>query len=94
MTRQTAYGRRDAGRDAQATIEFTFAMVITVVLIVGMIKVFHWAGEDLAARRAAHESVLLDPTIMTDVQLRQARPVFYKSTKMNATVPSDIFGKN
>jgi len=36
---------------AQSTIEFTFAMVAIIFLIFGMLRVFRWAGMDLANRR-------------------------------------------
>ena len=37
-------------RTAQATIEFTFAMVMIALLIFGLIKVFRWIGMDYAQR--------------------------------------------
>ena len=36
---------------AQSTIEFTFAVIVIMFLIYGMIQVFRWAGMDLANRR-------------------------------------------
>jgi hypothetical protein len=38
-------------KKAQSTIEFTFAMIATIFLIYGMVRVFRWAGMDLAQRR-------------------------------------------
>lgn len=74
----------------QATIEFTFAMIATVVLLMGMIQAVIWAGKDLAARRRAHEVYL------TDNQLdgwEQTNPTFYRSAAMGAAVRSDIYNE-
>lgn len=78
----------------QSTIEFTFSMVVTVLLILGLIRVFQWTGNDLAERRVAHETALLDgscgdgPTC----PLEQIRPTFFYSAELRAAVNSNIFG--
>ena len=36
---------------AQSTIEFTFAVIVVMFLVYGMVRVFRWAGMDLANRR-------------------------------------------
>lgn len=38
-------------KKAQSTLEFTFAVIVIVFLIYGMVKMFRWAGMDLADRR-------------------------------------------
>ena len=38
-------------KKAQSAIEFTFAMIAVAFLIYGMVRVFRWAGMDLAQRR-------------------------------------------
>ena len=76
---------RSAGIKAQLTIEFTFTMVAVVLLIVGMIKVFHWTGNDLAERRKMHERELLKQNI---------GPVSFPPVKINAVVSSNVFGTN
>ena len=43
---------------AQSTIEFTFAMIVIMFLIFGMVMVFRWAGMDLANRRVSQDSAL------------------------------------
>ncbi len=43
---------------AQSTIEFTFAMIVVLFLIYGMIMVFRWAGMDLANRRYMQDKSL------------------------------------
>jgi hypothetical protein len=47
---------------AQSTIEFTFAMIVVIFLIYGMIQVFRWAGMDLAQRRYAQDTALTNLT--------------------------------
>ncbi|MDP2652468.1 MAG: hypothetical protein Q8Q08_00375 [Candidatus Omnitrophota bacterium] len=67
-------------------LEFSFCMIATVILLLGMIKIFVWCGKDLVARRKAHENVLRQGTPVG------IRPVFYYSTRMGAAVDSNIFG--
>jgi hypothetical protein len=72
----------------QATIEFTFAMVIAVLLLLGMIQVLVWSGQDLADRRQAHETYLT-----TDRRgIEQTNPTFYYSSPISATVASNLYG--
>ena len=70
---------------SQATIEFTFTMVITVLLIVGMIKVFRWTGKDLANRRMIHERELINGMMA---------PRYIAPLPINAVVSSNVFGTN
>ena len=42
---------------AQVSIEFTFCMIIIVMLMYGIVKAFRWAGMDLAERRAANDQI-------------------------------------
>ena len=66
----------------QATIEFTFAMIITLILVYAMFMVFRWAGLDLAERRVAHEE-LLTRDVKPEQQLN---PDFFKPRKLDAAV--------
>ena len=66
---------------AQSTIEFTFVLIVIFFLAYGLVRVFRWAGMDLAERRWAHEDVLTDPTSNTDQQLN---PDFYRPKRMNS----------
>jgi len=89
-----------ARRGGQVNIEITFSMIIIVMLLLGMIRVFFWVGNDLADRRRAHEATLtgdvppdLDPAM--DRSYKQIRPTFYEGTPMDAiTINSEIFGPN
>ena len=84
----------------QVNIEITFSMIIIVMLLLSMIRVFFWVGNDLADRRRAHEDTLTgdepaDYAPSLDKNYKQIRPVFYEGTPIDAaTVSSEIFGIN
>lgn len=84
-----AYARHStrtcARQFAQATIEFTFTMVIAVLLTMGMIQVFRWTGKDLAEKRRIHERELRDGNF---------GPIHFPPIGINAAVSSNIFGTN
>ena len=73
----------------QTMIEFSFCMIVVVVLLLGMIKVFVWSGKDLIGRRVAHETILANEDLTPD---RQIRPVFYYATRFDAVVDSNVYG--
>jgi hypothetical protein len=68
-------------RRGQSTIEFTFAMMVTLILFYALFMVFRWAGLDLAERRYAHESLLSNESLRPEQQLN---PDFYKPRKLDA----------
>ena len=74
---------------AQAILEFTFAMVIIMLMMYSLIMIMRWVGMDFAERRIAHEQKLTEP-IDEDFRrrefgtLKQLDPYFYKPIKMNA----------
>ncbi len=78
---------------AQVTIEFTFSMMITLLLIVGMIKVFTWTGRDLADRIHAHEEILTKDLGCTSSScpMKQIKPTFYTATDIDAAYPANFF---
>jgi hypothetical protein len=43
---------------AQSTIEFTFAVIVVMFLIYGMVQVYRWAGMDLANRRYVQDAAI------------------------------------
>ena len=47
---------------AQSTVEFTFAVIVIVFLIYGMVRIFRWVGMDLAGRRMAQDETLIYPS--------------------------------
>ena len=75
---------------AQSTIEFTFAMIVIVFLIYGMVRVFSWAGMDLAGRRLAQDNSLVsspDPKV-------QLAPDFYRVRSMDAIYNGSVSNGN
>lgn len=64
----------------QVILEFTFCMIVILIMIYGVVKVFHWAGEDVVERQRAHDSVLLGGGSPRD----QINPYFYGAADMNA----------
>jgi len=77
-------------RKGQVILEFTFCMIVILIMIYGVIKVFHWAGRDLVERQRAHEA-----TLVSDEETRvlwssrvdpkqQIDPYFYDPIRMDA----------
>ena len=65
----------------QSTIEFAFAMMVTLILVFALFMVFRWVGLDYADRRITHEKILTDDTLRPEQQLV---PDFYKPRKIDA----------
>ena len=74
---------------AQSTIEFTFAMVMVMFIVYGMVQMFRWAGMDLAQRRYVQDSSITmdlsavdsgDPTaqLNSDVDIAQSMSAVYR----------------
>ena len=51
---------------AQSTIEFTFAMIVTMFIVYGMVQIFRWAGMDLAQRRYWQDNSMTGPLVNGD----------------------------
>ena len=90
---------------AQATIEFTFGMIVIMFLIYGMIRVFSWTGMELAQRRMAQDESLINYTRpmvglygidsslvgKPDTNANwQLSPDFYRVQSMGAIYPGQI----
>jgi len=72
----------------QAMIEFTFGMVVAILLLMGMVQVLVWTGLDLANRRLAHEQHLT-----RDAHgINQTEPIFYHSSPIFGGAASNVFG--
>ena len=77
-------------KTAQVTLEFTFSMILVLLLMYGVIRVLTWASLTLAERRVAHEQSLTKRTdveswrnIYTDPSpLLQLEPEFYTANKL------------
>jgi len=83
-------------RKAQSTIEFTFAMVVIMFLVYGMVRVFRWTGMDLAQRRWAQDNSMTtlvgtDPASQLNSDTGMSQPmaaVYHGSiTNGNNTIP-------
>ena len=66
---------------AQSTLEFTFAMIVILFLMFGMVKILRWVGMDLAERRVAHDQTLTKPGATVEEQLK---PDFYRGKRIDA----------
>ncbi|MEW5894924.1 MAG: hypothetical protein AB1650_04090 [Candidatus Omnitrophota bacterium] len=86
---QNQFKKIKSKRNAQATMEFTFAMLVVVLLLIGMIQVMVWTGEDLANRRQAYEESMIRN--LPGWQQADDEPYYY-STPVASAVPSNIFG--
>ena len=67
--------------NGQSTIEFTFAMMVTLILVFALFMVFRWVGLDLANRRFTHDRTLTNDALRPEQQLT---PDFYKPRKLDA----------
>ena len=79
----------DKRKSGQTMLEFTFSLVVVLLMIYGLVKVFEWTGKDLVGRRMAEDASLMGPVkrIYDDPAegpLNQVYPYFYTPTKMNA----------
>ncbi len=75
----------------QTMIEFTFSLIVVLLMIYGMMKVFEWTGKDQAMRRMAHDELLFsdikrkyDRENPGEGPLKQIDPYFYTPQSMNA----------
>jgi len=83
-------------RKGQVILEFTFCMIVILIMMYGVIKVFHWTGRDIVARQRAHELTLTANVINPRIQIDpygsapapggriDSDPYFYIPVKMNA----------
>ena len=73
---------------AQVTLEFTFSMVLVLLLMYGVIRVLTWISLTLAERRVAHDHSLTSQAVLDDWRtpndspLRQLQPEFYATNKL------------
>ncbi len=45
-------------KKGQVILEFTFTMIVIMIMIYAMVKIFQWTGTDLAERRIDHDASL------------------------------------
>lgn len=56
----------------QSTIEFTFAIIVLLLIIYGLIMVFRWVGLSFAEQRIKHEQQLKQDTTIERQLLNDA----------------------
>ena len=78
-------------KSAQAVIEFTFGMILVLLMAYALMQIFRWSGVSLAERRIAHENALIAPIVedFPDGTIgvgpeSQIDPYFYKPKKVKA----------
>lgn len=77
----------------QSLVEFTFAMIVVAFLIYGMIRIFWWAGRDLAMRSWTHDNTLMTlPASHNPAD--QLRADFYRVQPMGAVYNGSITNDN
>lgn len=78
---------------AQVTLEFTMAMMATILLLAGMIRVFLWIGQSMIDQKRAHERVLTTDYSKQNVAgpLKQLKEDFYTPETFDAAVSSSLF---
>ena len=74
--------RVEQNKKAQATVEFTFAVVVIMFIIYGMVQMFRWAGMDLAQRRYLQDRSITtldfvngDPSSQLDSDINIVQPM-------------------
>ncbi len=78
--------KKDPG---QVLLEFTFCMIVVLLMLFSLIMVLRWAGVDLAERRMAHDETIVRGSTTEGVTnalvpMRQLDTFFYHSIRMNA----------
>lgn len=76
-------------RAGQATIEFTFAMVIIALLIYGLLRIFQWSGMDYAEISYSADQFQTPPggwqdSQLVDFELGQLGSDTYRTKRLNA----------
>lgn len=75
-------------QEGQTVIEYTFCMIIILLLIYGAVMALRWAGVSLAERRIAHEQTLGQDVgekwmYYNESPTKQLSTDFYKISGMN-----------
>jgi len=69
---------------AQSTLEFTFAVIVIMFIIFGMVQVFRWAGMDLAQRRYSQDTSITT-TVMESVN--EGDPAIQLNSDVDSVLP-------
>ena len=74
----------------QVILEFTFCMIIILLMLYGITKVLIWTGVSFAERSIAHDKILIREDFspaygrIEEGPLKQIDPYFYSPIEMNA----------
>lgn len=87
----TVAAQRNPRAQGQVTLEFTFSMIIVILLMYGIIQVMSWIATSLAERRVSSDQSLTATVAVEDWNdiytdpspLTQLQPEFYSPKKMN-----------
>lgn len=73
-------------------MEFTFGIVMTVLLLIGMIQVFIWVGADQVKQIDRHEAILRRDCSRNGLcPVQQLTPKFFQQDGYGDLVPGDFF---
>lgn len=81
MAKKRFFPRRDF-RKAQVSIEFTFSVIMALIMLYSVVMILRWAGLDLAERRLSHDQLLIKQNVGP---LQQIDPYFHDPIELNAT---------
>ena len=81
-------GRLSDG-EGQVILEFTFCMIVVLLMIFGITKILTWSGREYVGRSRAHDDTLYttiekDYSSIGEGPAKQIDPYFYTPVKMNA----------
>jgi len=91
MFRVPAQRKKKRLDKGQVVLEFTFCMIIVLLMIFAITKILVWSGREYAGCNSAHDSTLyssINPNYGSGEEgtgpLKQISPYFYTPVKMNA----------
>ena len=77
---------------AQVSIEFTFGMIMVLIMVYGVVHIFRWVATDFVERQRSHDATIKQNGISKKQYsspaqspvVRQLEPVFHSPVDMNA----------
>lgn len=84
MKKDNIYKRNKAR--GQVMLEFTFSMIVLLLMIYGVMMIMQWMGKSYVERRKDHDALLTGGGSPRD----QIDPYFHKPIKMNAIWKGEI----
>ena len=75
----------------QTMVEFTFCLIVILLIIYSLMRIFEWTGKDQAKRRIAHDDLIITRVKHSykkenpwEGPAKQLDPYFYTPIRMNA----------